>query len=155
MTPAYIMSGRTKEVWASLNGIFSDILTTFVTTLQTNIPCEVDQVWTNQYDFDNAGNNTYVNKVFLRTQYANNTSPLTVQLSDTTTISGQISTKTVSTTQPVNPSPFPQGLVSWLQFNLEQNGESHLMKWFIAANTANIIMTMIIIQGEARGPVYE
>jgi hypothetical protein len=153
MTPAFTLTGNTKGVYASLSSNVVGGATIALYAMKTNIPCEVTQSWSNQYDADNAGMNTYLNKLFYRTENAGNISDVTVTLVDTTTISGQIQPKTV--TGNLTSNQFAPNIVSWIQFNLEANGESHLLQWSIPPNTGGIIMTMLIIQGEARGVVYE
>jgi hypothetical protein len=118
--------------------------------MANSIPCDSLQQWSNQYDFDNAGANTYVNKVYLRTQDAGNANNVSIALVDTVYIGNQVVTVSCSA---VSVKGIPT--VSWVQFDFEANGESHLFTWTILPRTGNIFLSMIIVQGEARGPVYE
>lgn len=147
---AYTLTGATKGVIGSLSGVWNAAANTYLAQFKSSLPCEADAYWETQYDFDNASANTYLNKVFLRNEPSGDVS---ATMSDTSMISGATKTVTCTTTQ--SGSTDGNKLVKWMQFDFENNGEAHLLRYFLAANAGISITSMIILQYELRGVVYE
>lgn len=150
LTPAYTLTGATQGVLMSLAGDWNTGLSTFLVQSLASLPTEADAYWENQYDFDNASSNSYLSKVFLRTEPSGS---VTATMYDTARVGDAVST--VSSTFTQTGVTDSSGLVQWMQFDFENNGESHLLKFLIPANLGRVIISIIILQYEPRGVVYE
>lgn len=150
ITPAFVLTGATQGVLFGLSGTWDGVFQSAIAQALVNTPCEAVATWMKQVDFDNPGANTYMNKIFMRTEPSGN---LGITLADTSMISGITSTTTKFSL--VDQASDGNGLLKWLQFDMEQNGESHMFVFTIAVRGGILIMDLWIPTYEIRGPVYE
>lgn len=150
--PAYTLNGTEQDVIYGMWGLWGSGVPSaqygILNAGELGSACEVDSTFIKHIDFQNPGGNTYINKFYIRTEGVDECE-LTV--SDTSIISGVLSTVTKSVEFPGNST----GVLSWLQFDIEQNGEDHMFEVTLTAASGTPILDLYIVTFEERGPVYE
>jgi hypothetical protein len=118
--------------------------------MKSTLMCEAACWWTKQVDFDSPSGNTYLSKVFLRNEPFGG---VTAQMWDNTVVSNVLYKASATTSQ--DSSLDYTGMLRWMQFDFEQNGEVHLLTLLVPANGGIMSSTLYVLQFEPRGPVYE
>jgi hypothetical protein len=150
VTSAFTISGATKGVVFSLSGVWNSAASNYLAQALASLACEADAFWEKQLDFGNASSNTYLNKIFLRTEPAG---AAAVTMTDTSMISGDTVNKTCTSNQ--DSSTDSNGLLKWVQFDFEVNGESHMLQLLLPANSGRLVQDLMVYAVEDRGVVYE
>lgn len=150
INPAYTLTGATKGVLFGLTGVWDTGPSYSIQQAVSSMAPEVGYGWTKQFDFDNTSSNSYLNKVFLRTEPSG---ACTATLTDTTVLSKSVITQSATAVQ--TGAQDSSGVVNWMQFDLENNGESHKLMFNVDAGGGIVIINQLVIAYEPRGVVYE
>jgi hypothetical protein len=151
ITPAYTLTGASQGVLFGLVGRWTSGSDNIVAQSLASLPCEATATLTKMIDFGNPSANTYANRLFMRVDPLG---AVTVTSSITSVISEEFTTVS-DTKSRAALSTDSLGVPDELIFDLEQNGEIHMVQISVVAGSGILSIQNLIPAFEPRGSVYE